>query len=102
MAHITGGGLPGNVSRIIPEGMTAEIDPGAWTVPPVFDYVAEVGHIGRAECLRAFNMGIGFVVVCRPDDAETVRNIAPDSVVIGEIVAGDDTRVSLAGIDLAN
>jgi phosphoribosylformylglycinamidine cyclo-ligase len=102
MAHITGGGLPGNVQRIVPDGMTAEIDPGAWTVPPVFDYVAEVGHIGLAECMRAFNMGIGFVLVCRPEHVETVRDIAPDLMVIGQIVAGSGGKVALAGIDLSD
>jgi phosphoribosylformylglycinamidine cyclo-ligase len=99
MAHITGGGLPGNVARIVPEGLTAAIDTARWTVPAMFGYVAEVGHISIRECYRAFNMGVGYVVVTTPGDVERVLEIVPDAFVIGEIRerAGDE-RVELLGL----
>lgn len=98
MAHITGGGLPGNVARIIPDGFVAEIDRNAWDVPPVFDYVAEAGHITDDECYRAFNMGIGFVVAIAPDRLDDVRSQIEESVVIGRVRSArvpDGARVVL-------
>jgi phosphoribosylformylglycinamidine cyclo-ligase len=98
MAHITGGGLPGNVSRIIPEGLVAEIDRSAWNVPPMFDYVAEAGHIAEDECYRAFNMGMGFVVAIAPERLDDVRSQVQESVVIGRVRSAsnaDSERVAL-------
>jgi len=92
MAHITGGGLPGNVSRIIPEGLVARIDTRTWQVPAPFSFVAEAGNVSDSECYRAFNMGIGYVVVCAPEDVPVVTRIATDAVVIGEIQPADDER----------
>ncbi len=96
MAHITGGGLPGNVSRIVPRELTARVDVDSWSVPAPFSYVVEAGNVAVEESYRAFNMGIGYVVVCSPDVAATVTRIALDAVVIGEVVpAIDDRRVVL-------
>ena len=92
MAHITGGGLPGNVSRIIPDGASARIDTSAWEVPALFSYVAEAGHVSEAECYRAFNMGIGYVVVCSPENLPAITRIAADAVVIGEVISANDER----------
>jgi phosphoribosylformylglycinamidine cyclo-ligase len=92
MAHITGGGLPGNVSRIIPDGLAARIETAAWQVPAAFSYVAEAGNVSTSECYRAFNMGVGYVVVCSPDDVPAVTRIAAESVVIGEITLAEDER----------
>ena len=86
MAHITGGGLAGNVSRIIPPGLMARIDVTTWSVPPVFAYVAEVGHVAIDECFRAFNMGIGFVVVIPPSHRSEVLAI-PGAIEIGSVEA---------------
>jgi phosphoribosylformylglycinamidine cyclo-ligase len=91
MAHITGGGLPGNVARVIPDGLVAEIDRNAWVVPAVFDYVAESGHIANDECYRAFNMGIGFVAAVAPKRIDDVLALVEDSVVIGRVRAANDT-----------
>lgn len=99
MAHITGGGIPGNVSRIIPEGLTAAIDTGSWSPPPIFEYVTERGHINPEEAFRVFNMGIGFVFVCDPDQAGAVRDAVPDAVEIGRVQAGSNgERVQLLGL----
>ena len=99
MAHITGGGIPGNVSRVIPEGLIADIDTTSWTTPPIFDYVIERGHIDQAEAFRVFNMGVGFVVITSPDAASDVCRQLPGAFVIGSIVAatGSD-RVRLTGL----
>jgi len=70
MAHITGGGFPDNVARILPTGTAATIDRSAWKVPAVFKFIQEQGKVDRDEMYRVFNMGIGFVVVVRKTDAE--------------------------------
>jgi phosphoribosylformylglycinamidine cyclo-ligase len=95
MAHITGGGLPGNVGRIIPDGLTAAIDAGAWQTPELFRFVAEAGRIAPDECFRAFNMGIGYVVVVRPSDVQSARQLVPELRQIGRVrpAAGDARAV---------
>jgi phosphoribosylformylglycinamidine cyclo-ligase len=99
MAHITGGGLPGNVSRVIPDGLTANVDVNAWKVPPIFEYVLERGNIAPAEAFRVFNMGIGFVVVVDPDVAGEVAELVGDAVHIGQVEAsGKADRVVLTGL----
>ena len=65
-AHITGGGLPGNLPRVLPAGVAAVVDAGAWTVPPVFAWLARTGDVAPEEMLRVFNCGIGMVVVVAP------------------------------------
>jgi phosphoribosylformylglycinamidine cyclo-ligase len=100
MAHITGGGLPGNVSRVIPDGLIAEIDPGAWTLPPAFEYVMERGNIERMEAFRVFNMGIGFVVVADQDDAAELQSAIPELIEIGRIArATGPERVTIEGLN---
>jgi phosphoribosylformylglycinamidine cyclo-ligase len=102
MAHITGGGLPGNVGRVVPDGMRVTIDTSAWTVPALFEYVAEVGHIALDECYRTFNMGIGFVIICPPEQASRALALVPNSVLIGQVRAGrNDSGVTLVegGLD---
>ncbi|MCU0841577.1 MAG: phosphoribosylformylglycinamidine cyclo-ligase [Thiobacillaceae bacterium] len=70
LAHITGGGLTGNVPRILPEGLTALIDKQAWTLPPVFQWLRQAGGVAEAEMHRTFNCGIGMVVVVDANDAQ--------------------------------
>jgi phosphoribosylformylglycinamidine cyclo-ligase len=99
MAHITGGGISGNVSRVVPEGLTAAIDTGSWSPPPLFEYVTERGHIHPEEAFRVFNMGIGFVFICDPGQARAVRDAVPDAVEIGRVQAGfNGERVQLLGL----
>jgi phosphoribosylformylglycinamidine cyclo-ligase len=93
MAHITGGGITENLPRIVPEGMHPVIDPSRWEVPPVFRWLQRTGRVADAEMRRAFNMGIGLIVVCAPDDAESVRGRlatggGTNAVIIGEIHDG--------------
>jgi phosphoribosylformylglycinamidine cyclo-ligase len=63
MAHITGGGIPGNLPRVLPRGAQAEIELGSWPVPPIFSYLAALGKLERDELLRTFNMGVGMILV---------------------------------------
>ena len=72
MAHITGGGLPGNVNRMLPPTLDAAIDTTSWTVPNQFARLVEAGRVAPAEAFRTFNMGVGLVVACDPADADTV------------------------------
>jgi phosphoribosylformylglycinamidine cyclo-ligase len=63
MAHITGGGIPGNLPRVLPKGMQATIELGSWPVLPIFSYLARLGQLERDELLRTFNLGIGMILV---------------------------------------
>jgi phosphoribosylformylglycinamidine cyclo-ligase len=75
LAHITGGGILGNVSRVVPGGLRAELDWSAWTRPPVFEWLAR--HVDEAELRQVFNLGIGFVaVVSDPGDSRVIGTIA--------------------------
>ncbi len=83
MAHITGGGIAGNLGRIIPSGLQAQIvphtQPGSWPTLPIFDFIQECGEIAEEEMRKAFNLGIGFVLVVSPDDVDKVKTILSDS-----------------------
>jgi phosphoribosylformylglycinamidine cyclo-ligase len=68
LAHITGGGIPGNLPRVLPSGVRAEIDLGAWPVPPIFKYLAKLGKIDSDELLQSFNMGVGMILVVPPQN----------------------------------
>ncbi|NLW44719.1 MAG: phosphoribosylformylglycinamidine cyclo-ligase [Syntrophomonadaceae bacterium] len=93
MAHITGGGIPGNLKRVLPAGLEARIASSAWTPPPVFELLAELGQVEREEMFRTFNMGIGFIMVVKPVEAETalsvLRRMGESPVVLGEILRGE-------------
>ena len=92
MAHITGGGLEGNLSRIIPNGMQAKIDLAKWKVLPLFQFMKEIGNIEEQEMLSTFNCGIGLTVVVEKSSAEWIRaHISQffDCYEIGVIQAGD-------------
>ena len=101
LAHITGGGLPGNVNRILPPALDAVIDPTRWTPPNVFVAIATLGDVSQTEMFRTFNMGIGFVAVIEPTALDEVREVLDvhghTSSHIGEVVAGDG-RVRIEGI----
>jgi phosphoribosylformylglycinamidine cyclo-ligase len=96
LAHVTGGGITENLPRILPEGCAAEIDRGAWTVPPIFRFIQARGGVGRDDMYRTFNMGIGFIIACTSLEAEgVVAAVAgagePNAVRIGLVVAGNRT-----------
>jgi len=93
MAHITGGGLPENLPRCLPPGMSIQIYPESWVIPPIFHWLAETGEVNREAMFNTFNMGIGFVVIVPPSEVERTikwfdtKNIAAYS--IGEVIAGN-------------
>ena len=101
MAHITGGGLPGNLNRALPASLDADIDTTTWTIPTVFRVLAEAGGVSRIEMYRAFNMGVGMVVITAPEDAGDVcANAAASGIAaweVGRVVPGDG-RVRLDGV----
>ena len=72
MAHITGGGLPGNLNRILPSGLDAEVSLGSWPVLPIFEYLRKRGNLDPTDIYSAFNMGIGYVLVVAPSDADAI------------------------------
>jgi phosphoribosylformylglycinamidine cyclo-ligase len=76
MAHITGGGLPGNVNRALPKHLDAQIESDKWTVPNLFRVLGEAGQIVRQELLRSFNMGVGIIVITDDSDAAAIIDSA--------------------------
>src|SRR5438309_4002050 len=73
LAHITGGGIPGNLPRVLPAGVRAEIDLDSWPVPPIFKYLAKVGKIDTDELLQSFNMGVGMILVVPQAHVQSVE-----------------------------
>ncbi|MEJ2516060.1 MAG: phosphoribosylformylglycinamidine cyclo-ligase [Gammaproteobacteria bacterium] len=100
LAHITGGGLPDNLPRVLPEGCAAVVDTASWHRPAIFDWLREAGNISRAELFRTFNCGLGMAVVvdaARAADAvDFLQSAGETAWVAGRIEAGD-RRVVLAG-----
>ena len=102
MAHITGGGLPGNLNRALPAHLDAEVDTASWTVPSLFRVLGEAGGVVPGELFRAFNMGVGMVLIVPP---EAVSAMCAQSAAhgiaaweLGRVVPGSG-RVRLGGID---
>ena len=90
VSHITGGGFYENIPRCLPEGFQAKIEKAAIPVLPIFKMIQERGGIPERDMFNTFNMGIGMSLVVAPDQVDAVRAVLPDTVVIGEIVRGDD------------
>jgi len=86
MAHITGGGFINNVPRVLPQGVAAQLHSQAWTVPPIFQLIQQQGNVAQDEMYRVFNMGVGMVVICSPDNVSQLIKALPEAKVIGEVV----------------
>jgi len=103
LAHITGGGFPDNIPRVLPEGLGVSLDLAAIPVPPVFGWLAKTGNVAEREMLRTFNCGVGMIVVAeaaRTAEVEAALKAAGESPVrMGEVVAfsGDEERVAYRG-----
>ncbi|TLY55511.1 MAG: phosphoribosylformylglycinamidine cyclo-ligase, partial [Gemmatimonadetes bacterium] len=95
LAHITGGGIAGNLVRILPEGCEAVIDARAWRWPPVFRVLRRAGEVSLGEMRRVFNLGIGMIAVSARDDTEAViaaaKRAAVEAWIIGEVRPGTRT-----------
>ena len=86
MAHITGGGLIGNVPRVLPEGIAAQFHRGTWLIPPIFQLIQQRGNVDQDEMYRVFNMGIGMVLICSPDNADQLTKALPEAYIVGKVV----------------
>jgi phosphoribosylformylglycinamidine cyclo-ligase len=94
LAHVTGGGVTDNLPRVLPDGTAAEIDRGAWAVPPLFAWLVGAGGVPREDAWRTFNMGLGLLAVVAATDADTLlRRLQAagehGAAVVGRIVPGD-------------
>ena len=98
LAHITGGGLTENLPRVLPDGLGAQIDLDAWTLPPVFRWLADTGGLAQAELLKTFNAGIGMVLVvdaARAEEvAQTLRETGETVHVLGQVQPGEGVAYS--------
>jgi phosphoribosylformylglycinamidine cyclo-ligase len=102
MAHITGGGFLENIPRALPEGLSAEIEIGTWTIPPVFETMRRLGNISTFDLYRTFNMGIGMVLIVPEAQADKIvaaaEELGESAQVIGKIIEGPHD-VQLKGIE---
>ena len=93
LAHVTGGGLPGNLSRVLPSTCDAVVRREAWEVPRIFGEIQRLGDVTDDEMARVFNLGIGMVVAVPPGDVprthDALRSHGVASVEIGEVVPGE-------------
>lgn len=93
MAHVTGGGIPGNVPRTLPPGLGAEVERGSWPEPQIFDHLRQLGGLDAAVMERTFNLGVGFVLMVAADEVAAVRSICPEPLyAIGRVVEGQGVR----------
>jgi phosphoribosylformylglycinamidine cyclo-ligase len=76
LAHITGGGIPGNLVRVLPAGTEALIDAGSWPWPPLFRVLMRAGQVDRDEMRRVFNLGVGMIAIAARDDVEPIVQAA--------------------------
>jgi phosphoribosylformylglycinamidine cyclo-ligase len=97
MAHITGGGLPGNVGRALPDTCDAVVDTSSWSVPNQFQVLQRAGDVPRDEMFRTFNMGVGMVVITDPHSADAVISSARaadvEAWVAGRVVRGSGSVI---------
>ncbi len=99
MAHITGGGLPGNLNRALPSGLDAFIDAGSWEIPQVFAALETAGNVARDEMYRVFNMGVGMVVIASKHDADAIIGNARIGGVTGWVLG--DVRTGSGRVVIA-
>ena len=96
LAHITGGGIPGNLPRTLGPELGAVIDLTSWEVPQVFRVLGEAGGVERDEMLRVFNMGVGMIALAAPENVDSVLESLSQSDIpawiMGEVDAGERVR----------
>jgi phosphoribosylformylglycinamidine cyclo-ligase len=98
LAHVTGGGIPGNLERSLPDGCGAVVRAGTWPVPVLFTWLAEAGPVPPDEMDRVFNLGVGMIAVAPADAVSALRSAATGAGVetwlVGEVVAGAGVRIA--------
>ena len=98
MAHITGGGVMENIPRVLPHGLTVELDTQTWHTPPIFDLIQKTGHVDSVEMHRAFNMGVGLVMIGGADMEQPLKNVMQSysdltCTAIGTVISGDEVQL---------
>jgi phosphoribosylformylglycinamidine cyclo-ligase len=91
MAHLTGGGFPDNIPRILPANLDVVIDRRSWTVPAVFRFIQQQGCVDRDEMYRVFNMGIGYVIIVRKNDVTKALQILKAAKCPGKVIGAVKT-----------
>ena len=103
MAHITGGGLLDNPPRVVPDGLAVRLDASTWDIPPIFRLIQRQGNIAWSEMARVFNLGLGFLIFCRPEhEAQVVAGTAAAGGrrvgVVTPLTSGASARVVIEGM----
>ncbi len=94
IAHVTGGGIPGNLKRVLPEGVGARLEKGRWHVPEIFTKVAAWGDVSEEEMYDVFNMGLGMLVVVRRGDEARALDALGEGMIVGECTRGEGVALS--------
>lgn len=89
LVHVTGGGIPGNAARIVPDGLSADFNYDSWQQPPIFKLIQETGNVPEIDMRKTFNLGIGLIIIVHPDDKHAVTTYCmekgEESVMMGSI-----------------
>jgi phosphoribosylformylglycinamidine cyclo-ligase len=93
MAHVTGGGIAGNLSRVLPAGCGAVVKRSLWRVPKIFEFIAASGAVDEDEMFRVFNMGLGMLLIVRHSNLPEVMKRTRSTIVVGEIVDGGEVAI---------
>ena len=100
LAHITGGGIAGNLVRVLPAGCEAVVDPASWSPPPLFTILQQAGNISTDEMREVFNLGLGLIAVLPPESVHAAQRAAREAGVttwpVGEIRRGAGPAVRFA------
>ncbi|MEA2103679.1 MAG: phosphoribosylformylglycinamidine cyclo-ligase [Candidatus Cloacimonadota bacterium] len=94
LAHITGGGIPGNLKRIITDGFSAEVDKSLWKIPSIFRFLQDAGNVSEKEMFSTFNMGIGMIAIVSKNNVDEILR-KTNGFQIGEIILGNEEKVKL-------
>lgn len=101
LAHVTGGGLPGNLRRVMPDGCRADVDYDAWERPPIFSLIQEKGDVPEDDMRRTFNLGVGLVAIVREDDEAAAREqleaVGETPVRIGQVEETQEVDEGVSG-----
>ena len=97
LAHVTGGGVPGNLPRVLPPGLGARLEPGGWQIPPIFRFIQRLAGADEQDIWLTLNMGLGLLLICRPEAAETcasnLRASGTDVSVVGRVESGEGVTI---------
>ncbi len=100
-AHITGGGLPDNVNRVILDGLSAKFNYGSWEVPPIFNSLQKIGKLSNRDMERTFNLGLGFVLIVHPENVDKVtqelNKVGETYYQVGQVIKGDQKVIIQRG-----